>query len=100
MGPYGPRAPDSAPHGLERLAALCLQAELKDTRLGDLSELYVRTQEHAARRLGKAPGATVMSRFAADLHYIGASANVVLFARVIEPAQRMMAPGALGVHRD
>ena len=91
MATLGPRAPDRAPHGLERLAALCLQAEPKDTRLGDLSELYVRTHEHATRRLGTALGA----RFAADLHYVGASANVIMFARVIEPALRLAAPGAM-----
>ena len=91
MATLGPRAPDRAPHGLERLAALCLQAEPKDTRLGDLSELYVRTHEHATRRLGTALGA----RLAADLHYVGASANVIMFARVIEPALRLAAPGAM-----
>ena len=95
MGTLGPRAPGRAPHGLERLAALCLQAEPKDTRLGDLSELYVRTHEHSTRRLGTAPVALAVSRFAADLHYVGASANVVMFARVIEPALRLAAPGAM-----
>jgi hypothetical protein len=80
---------------LERLAELCLQAEPKDTRLGDLSELYVRTHERATRHLGTAPGATAMSRLAADLHYVGASANVVMFARVIEPVSRLAAHGAL-----
>jgi hypothetical protein len=90
-----PQAPDRAPRGLERLAALCLQAEQKDTRLGDLSELYVRTHERATRCLGTAPGATAMSRLAADLHYVGASANVVMFARVIEPVSRLAAHGAL-----
>ena len=95
MGASGPRAPDRAPHRLERLAAICLQAEVKDTRLGDLSELYVRTQRQAATRLGTAPGAMTASRLAADVRYIGASANVVLFARVVEPALRATAPGAL-----
>jgi hypothetical protein len=80
---------------LERLAALCLQSEPNDTRLGDLSELYVRTHAHATRRLGTAPGTVALARFAADLHYVGASANVVLFARVIEPALRLAAPGAM-----
>ena len=91
MATLGTRAPDRAPRGLERLAALCLQADPKDTRLGDLSELYVRTHENATRRLGTALGA----RLAADLHYVGASANVVMFARVIEPALRLAAPGAM-----
>ena len=91
MATLGPQAPDRAPHGLERLAALCLQADPKDTRLGDLSELYVRTHESATRRLGTALGA----RLAADLHYVGASANVIMFARVIEPALRLAAPGAM-----
>jgi len=91
MATLGPRAPDRAPHGLERLAALCLQAEPNDTRLGDLSELYARTHEHATRRLGTAFGA----RLAADLHYVGVSANVIMFARVIEPALRLAAPGAM-----
>ena len=35
------------------------------------------------------------ARLAADLHYVGASANVVIFARVIEPALRLAAPGAM-----
>ena len=91
MATLGPRAPDRAPRGLERLAALCLQADPKDTRLGDLSELYVRRHESATRRLGTALGA----RLAADLHYVGASANVIMFARVIEPALRLAAPGAM-----
>jgi hypothetical protein len=80
---------------LERVTGLCLQAEPKDTRLGDLSELYVRTHERATRHLGTAPGATTISRLAADLHYVGASANVVMFARVIEPVSRLAAHGAL-----
>ncbi len=87
----GTRAPDRAPRGLERLVALCLQADPKDTRLGDLSELYVRTHENATRRLGIGFGA----RLAADLHYLGASANVIVFARVIEPVSRLAAQGAL-----
>jgi len=92
-----PRAPDRAPRGLERVTGLCLQAEPKDTRLGDLSELYVRTHERATRHLGTAPGATTISRLAADLHYVGASANVVMFARVIEPVSRLAAHGALAL---
>jgi hypothetical protein len=95
MGSSGPRPPGRAPRGLERLAALCLQAEPKDTRLGDLSELYVRSHEQTTRRLGGAPGATAAARLAADLHYLGVSANVVVFARVIEPALRLAAPGAM-----
>jgi len=84
------RPPDRAPRGLERLVALCLRADPKDTRLGDLSELYLRTHENARRRLG-----AIGARLAADLHYVGASANVVMFARVIEPALRLAAPGAM-----
>ena len=54
MASLGTRAPDRAPRGLERLAALFLQADPKDTRLGDLSELYVRTHESATRQIGRA----------------------------------------------
>jgi len=69
--------PERAPRWLERVAAACLNAKPDDSRLGDLAESYVRT--HARNR----------SRLAADLHYLIAAANVVLFARAIDPVLRV-----------
>jgi hypothetical protein len=80
--------PGRAPRCFERLAAICLRAEAEDSRLGDLSEMYVRTHERARMRLGTGPVAMAASHLAADLHYLVATANVVLFARAVDPCLR------------
>jgi len=49
------QAPRRAPRALERLATVCLKAEAEDSRLGDLSEQYVRTHERARTYLGIRP---------------------------------------------
>lgn len=85
--------PGRAPRPLERLAAICLRAEAEDSRLGDLSEKYVRTHERTRMRLGTGPGAMAASHLAADLHYLVATANVVLFARAIDPCLRLAEHG-------
>jgi hypothetical protein len=77
--------PDRAPRVLERLAAICLRAPVEDSRLGDLSEKYVRIHERARMRLGTGPVAMAAAHLAADLHYLVATANVVLFARAVDP---------------
>jgi hypothetical protein len=82
------RVPGRAPRSLERLAAICLRAEAEDSRLGDLSEKYVRMHERARMGLGTGPGAMAASHLAADLYYLVATANVVLFARAIDPCLR------------
>ena len=43
------------PQWLERLAASCLGADANDSRLGDLSENYVRTQRRLTSTLGSTP---------------------------------------------
>ncbi|HEY7435836.1 MAG TPA: cache domain-containing protein [Methylomirabilota bacterium] len=81
--------PSRAPRRLERLAAISLRAEAQDSRLGDLSEKYMRTHERARTRLGTGPVAMVAAHLAADLHYLIATANVVLFARAVDPCLRL-----------
>lgn len=88
-------APGQAPRRLERVAAVCLQAPADDSRLGDLSEAYVRTHERARMRLGIGPAAMVASHLAADVHYLAAAVNVVLFARVLDPCLRLAENGLL-----
>ena len=82
-------APSRAPRRLERLAAACLQAEAEDSRLGDLSERYVRIHERARWYLGNTPWAMAASHLTADLHYLAATANVILFARAVDPVLRV-----------
>lgn len=89
------QAPGRAPRGLERLCAACMRAEAEDSRLGDLSEQYVRTHARALAYLGDAPLTSTLSRLVADLRYLFAAANVVLFARVVDPGLRLAAPGAM-----
>ena len=82
------------PEWLERLAASCLAAEADDSRLGDLSEQYVRTRQRLSEDLGTAPWAVAVSRLASDVQYFVASANVMLFARAVDPGQRLVEDGA------
>jgi hypothetical protein len=82
-------APGHAPRGLESLAARCLRAKPDDVRLGDLSERYVLMHRRVSARVGTAAWAMAVSRLAADVHYLAATANVVLFARAIDPALRL-----------
>ena len=84
----------SAPRRLERLAAVCLKAEAEDSRLGDLSEQYVRTHGRVRIYLGTTRFAMTVSRLAADIRYLFSAANVVLFARAVDPALRWSEPGA------
>lgn len=81
----------SIPHWLERVVRTGLGTEPQDTRLGDLSEQYVRTLERNAG-LGDA----ALSRLVARLHYAGSAAIVVLFARVVDPGLRLSEDGTLG----
>lgn len=83
--------PERVPGWLERAAAASLKAEPGDIRLGDLAEDYVRTC------------ARTRSRLAANLHYLFAAANVVFFARAIDPVLRAaesatMPVVAIGLH--
>lgn len=81
--------PGRAPQRLERLVKACLGAEAEDSRLGDLSERYVRTHERLASRLGIDAPATTVAYLVADVGYVLGAANVVLFARAVEPALRL-----------
>ena len=86
-------APFRAPPLLERLAGVCLRAKAGDSRLGDLSEQYVRNHERTRSHLGDAPWAMAASHIVADLHYSFAAFNVVLFARAVEPGLRLAENG-------
>lgn len=88
------QAPRRAPRELERLASVCLKAEAEDSRLGDLSERYVRTHERARMYLGTAPLGMTVSHLAADIRYLFSAANVMLFARAVDPVLRLAEPGA------
>jgi hypothetical protein len=79
---------------LERLAMICLKAETEDSRLGDLSEQYVRTHLRVRTYLGATPLAMTVSHLAADIRYVFSTANVVLFARAVDPLLRLAEPGA------
>jgi hypothetical protein len=72
----------------------CLGTQADDMRLGDLSEQYVRTHEGVSAFLGTAPLAMAASHFAADLRYLLATANVMLFARAVDPGLRLAEDGA------
>jgi len=85
-GTIGDWAP---PQWLERLAAWCLGADLDDSRLGDLSEYYVRTQQRLAASLGTTP-----SHFVSGVQYLASAANVMLFTRAVEPGQQLVENGA------
>ena len=86
-------SPLRAPHFLERLAGVCLRAEADDSRLGDLSEQYVRSHARTRSHLGDAPWAMAASHLAADLHYVFAATNVMLFARAVDPGWRLAETG-------
>ncbi|HJQ56175.1 MAG TPA: cache domain-containing protein [Vineibacter sp.] len=86
-------APGRAPLSLERLAAVCLRAPADDSRLGDLSERYVRTHQGVNQRLGDDAWAMVASHLAADLRYLAGLTNVALFARAVDPSVRLVENG-------
>jgi hypothetical protein len=81
--------PRRAPPWLERLAGVCLRADAEDSRLGDLSEQYVRSHECARHRFDSAPWATAAAHGAAGLGYLATTANVMLFARTVDPSPRL-----------
>ena len=83
------QAPSRAPRGLERLCTACLKAPAEDSRLGDLSEQYVRTHERARHCLGDFPLAMTLSSLAADIRYVFSAANVIVFARTVDPRPRL-----------
>jgi hypothetical protein len=64
-----------------------------DSRLGDLSEHYVRTHRRLSAELGTAPWAMAASRLASDVQYLAASANVMLFARAVDPGRQLAENG-------
>jgi len=86
--------PGRAPHGLERLATGCLKDKAEDSRLGDLSEQYVRTHERVRAYLGDTRVAMMLSHLAADVRYLFSAANVMLFARPADPVEQMAAASA------
>jgi len=86
--------PSRAPRGLERLAASGLKAKADDSRLGDLSEQYVRTFERARAVLGGSALAIALSRLAAAVRYLFSAANVMLFAQPADPVRQLAAASA------
>jgi hypothetical protein len=91
--------PQQAPAWLERLAMAGLHADPLDSRLGDLSEQYIRTHERTRAWFGAKPSATAiaLAELVADLRYLAATANVMLFARAIEPGQRLVENGGVAL---
>ena len=102
-GPNEIRTPQPQPRetscrarrNLERLVQICLNAAGEDTRLGDLAEQHVRTYERARRSLGDTFSADMLSGLAADLRYVCTAANVILFARTVDPGMRLAEPPSL-----
>lgn len=78
---------------LEGFAALCLGAATDDCRLGDLSEVYVRTEARIRGRLDGVPGGAIVARVAADARYIAATVNVMVFARAVDPGVQLYEDG-------
>ncbi|HSH07862.1 MAG TPA: cache domain-containing protein [Burkholderiales bacterium] len=87
-------APGRAPQGLERLATGCLKEKAEDSRLGDLSEQYVRTHERVRAYLGNTRLALMFSHLAADVRYLFSAANVMLFARAADPVPQVAVASA------
>ena len=83
--------PRRAPRGLEELARSGLKTKADDSRLGDLSEQYVRTLDRARAILGESSLAMALSRLAAHIRYLFSTANVMLFAQPADPVQQMAA---------
>jgi len=86
--------PRRAPRGLEQLARNGLKTKADDSRLGDLSEQYVRTHERVRAILGESFLAMALSRLAANIRYLFSTANVMLFAQPADPVQQMAAATA------
>jgi hypothetical protein len=78
---------------LEALAAFCLSAPADDCRLGDLSELHVRTRAEIRASLDGVPGSAVVARLAADARYIAATVDVMVFARGVDPGLQLYENG-------
>jgi hypothetical protein len=77
------------PRWLEGIAAFCLGALDDDCRLGDLSELHVRTRAEVAARLEGVPGGIHAARLLAHARYLTATANVMVFARGVDPGLQL-----------
>jgi hypothetical protein len=86
--------PRRAPRGLEELARSGLKTKADDSRLGDLSEQYVRTLDRARAILGESSLAMALSRLAAHIRYLFSTANVMLFAQPADPVRQMAAATA------
>lgn len=78
---------------LEAFAAFCLGAPADDCRLGDLSELHVRTKAEIRGSFDGVPGSAVVARLAADAHYIAATVDMVVFARAVDPGLQLYENG-------
>lgn len=79
---------------LEALAAFCLGAPTDDCRLGDLSELHVRTKAKIRGSLDGVPGGAIVARLAADVRYVAATIDVMVFARGVDPGLQLYENGA------
>jgi hypothetical protein len=83
---------------LEALAAFCLGAPADDYRLGDLSELHVRTEAAIRDRLEGVPGGALVARVTADARYLAATVNVMVFA-ALDVREKIMILLQSAVHR-
>ncbi len=78
---------------LEALAAFCLGAPADDCRLGDLSELHVRTNAEIRGSLDGVPGSAVIARLAADARYVAATVDVMVLVRGVDPGLQLYENG-------
>lgn len=82
---------------LEALATVCLGASDDDCRLGDLSELHVRTRAEVCARLDGVPGAILAARLMADARYLVAVVEVMTFARAVDPSLQLYENGVVAL---
>ena len=85
---------------LEALAAFCLGAPDDDCRLGDLSELHVRTRSEVGAHLDGVPGGSIVARLLADARYLAATVEVMVFARGVDPGLQLYENGVTALALD
>lgn len=78
---------------LEAFAAFCLGAPDDDCRLGDLSELHVRTETEIRARLDGVAGGAIVARLLAAACYLAATVEVTVFARAVDPGLQLYENG-------
>ena len=88
------RPPERAPRWAEAVVAIGLRSAQDEVRLGDLSELYVRSHRRASAWLGAGAAGVAVAHLLAGLGYLSVAGNVVLFTRAVDPGRRLVEHGA------